>query len=634
MSESPNKLIRFWQELKRRKVFKVTAMYAGTAFIILQLIDIIAQPLKLPAWTMTLVIVLLCIGFIITLLIAWIYDITPEGIRKTESIEESKEKVSVTIPMKRRIKVSDIIIAAMAIVIMILLYPKVFNKDKLKDIKDPDGRISIAVTDFDDLTSDTTLIWLKKGIPELLRNNLTGTKELLLQNSQTMFELYESMGQTQTASVVSSLSREAAIKLKSGTYITGSFQKYGNNILTLVKLIDTKSDEVLWTGKIDGTLGKYTFLIDSLSAQLKNFLEIKALIQRTRQDYNEVNTNSAEALRKYIAGMKAIINGDYLIAAKTLEESYRIDTTFTLAAFFCSFAYCYFDHRQAGYWERIAYPYKEKLTEDYRMWLEFWHGWFTTKNTNEILSYCSSIEKSGTKSRFILFDIGCAYTYLGKPDKSISMFEKAEKVSSEWGEDWKYRDFYKYFSDACHIAGKSDKEVKVLEIGLKLFPDDNELIWRQARLALSTINTKRTKELIDKYEYLCNRSGESESEIKANIGLLYGEVDSLDRAEKYFRQALSLESENPYRLNNLAWFLIDNDQNIKEGLELIDKALDLKPDDYNYMDTKGWGLYKQGKFMEAREILQKSWDMSPSYSSHSIYLHLEAAKKAVAGLKR
>lgn len=69
-------------------------MYAGTAFIILQLVDIIAQPLQLPAWTMTLVIVLLCIGFTITLLIAWIYDITPEGIMKTESIEEAKEEES------------------------------------------------------------------------------------------------------------------------------------------------------------------------------------------------------------------------------------------------------------------------------------------------------------------------------------------------------------------------------------------------------------------------------------------------------------------------------------------------------------------------------------------------------------
>ena len=116
------------------------------------------------------------------------------------------------------------------------------------------GKISIAVTNFDNNTNDTTLFWLTKGIPELIRNNLTGSEELSVQNSQTMYELYQSMGQTQNASIVPSLSREAAIKLKTGTYITGSFQKFGNSILTYIKLIDTKSDELLWTGSIEGNL--------------------------------------------------------------------------------------------------------------------------------------------------------------------------------------------------------------------------------------------------------------------------------------------------------------------------------------------------------------------------------------------
>ena len=49
-------------------------------------------------------------------------------------------------------------------------------------------------------------------------------------------------------------------------------------------------------------------------------------------------------------------------------------------------------------------------------------------------------------------------------------------------------------------------------------------------------------------------------------------------------------------LNNLAYFLIDKDRNINEGLELVDKALKLSPDNYNYLHTKGWGLYKQGKY--------------------------------------
>jgi hypothetical protein len=62
--------------------------------------------------------------------------------------------------------------------------------------------------------------------------------------------------------------------------------------------------------------------------------------------------------------------------------------------------------------------------------------------------------------------------------------------------------------------------------------------------------------------------------------------------------------------------------------------LKLSSDDYNYLHTKGWGLFKQGKYQEALDILQKSWDLRRQYAiyDHEAYLHLEAAKKAVAGL--
>ena len=88
-------------------------------------------------------------------------------------------------------------------------------------------------------------------------------------------------------------------------------------------------------------------------------------------------------------------------------------------------------------------------------------------------------------------------------------------------------------------------------------------------------------------------------------------------------------------MNNLAYFLIDKDRNINKGMELISKALELSPDNYTYLHAKGWGLYKQGKYQEALDILQKSWDlrMKNAIYNHEAFLHLEAAKKAVAGLK-
>jgi hypothetical protein len=87
----PNKITQFWQELKRRKVVRVITVYAAAAFVILELVDIIAEPLKLPEWFLSAVIVLLCIGFIITVIVFWIYDIHPEGgIVKTEPAHKVK----------------------------------------------------------------------------------------------------------------------------------------------------------------------------------------------------------------------------------------------------------------------------------------------------------------------------------------------------------------------------------------------------------------------------------------------------------------------------------------------------------------------------------------------------------------
>jgi len=82
-------------------------------------------------------------------------------------------------------------------------------------------------------------------------------------------------------------------------------------------------------------------------------------------------------------------------------------------------------------------------------------------------------------------------------------------------------------------------------------------------------------------------------------------------------------------MNNLAWFLIDKDSDVNKGLELTDKALEMDPENYSYIDTKGWGLYKQGKYIEALEFLEKSWELKPIYD-HDLFLHLEEARKAVA----
>ena len=92
MPANSNRLIQFWKELKRRKVISVIPVYAVAAFVILQVADMVREPLHLPPWTMSLLIIILSVGFIVAVILAWAYDISPKGIDKTGSVEEVVEQ--------------------------------------------------------------------------------------------------------------------------------------------------------------------------------------------------------------------------------------------------------------------------------------------------------------------------------------------------------------------------------------------------------------------------------------------------------------------------------------------------------------------------------------------------------------
>ena len=115
MPDKSNNRFQFWKELKRRKVFKVVAMYAAAAYVIIELTNNIAEPLGLPSWTPTMIIVLLIIGFPFAVIFSWIFDITPEGIKKTENIDQKIPKST-----QKRGHLNKVIIASLSIAVILL----------------------------------------------------------------------------------------------------------------------------------------------------------------------------------------------------------------------------------------------------------------------------------------------------------------------------------------------------------------------------------------------------------------------------------------------------------------------------------------------------------------------------------
>jgi len=91
MARKPPNLFNFWNELKRRKVVKTVFVYVAVAWAILEAADTIFPRLGLPEWTVTFVLILLIIVFILVIVLTWVYDITPEGIKVTRDLESKPE---------------------------------------------------------------------------------------------------------------------------------------------------------------------------------------------------------------------------------------------------------------------------------------------------------------------------------------------------------------------------------------------------------------------------------------------------------------------------------------------------------------------------------------------------------------
>jgi len=235
--------------------------------------------------------------------------------------------------------------------------------------------------------------------------------------------------------------------------------------------------------------------------------------------------------------------------------------------------------------------------------------------------------------------LGGYYLELLQYDKAVPEYERAFEIYNKW--DLKtYFSLYCILGKAYHETGDYKKEKKLYkeaeneipDIDIRTAPFGEEFSFdcRQAVLSLTLGNEKAANKYIDKYIKFKKENSATEAEIKVSLARIYNDANKLDKAEEYFRQALLLEPENPERMESLAYFLIDKNININEGLELSNKSLGISPDNDRYLDTKGWGLYKQGKYEESLEVFRNCIDLTPPLSGYIHYVHLEEVKKAVA----
>ncbi len=554
---------------------------------------------------------------------------------KKEKWKEFQDKPSKL--SKRKWLTGAIVIVILFVIAAILAYLKIFKRDPLERLRASGERITVAVMPFRNMTNDTIWNVWQEGIQYNLITSLSNNpEELKVRQIESITGLLQNKGLTDYSSITPSIASNISQKLDANVFIQGNINQGGYTIRINAQLVDSKTEESFKSFQINGSAENILLIIDSLSVMIKNFLIVSKLEKEGTIDIQHLApTNYPEAYRDFIYGHKEFLKGDFPAAVKLYSQAIDIDSNYISAIFFLSVAYLNQGlYNEAKKWCLKLYGKRDQMTIQQKiMTNELYTEYFDTPY--EAIKYFKQLHEIDDQWPTSYFQLGRIYNQLHQYDKAIPELEKALEIYNKWDSKPMWAWNYTWLGAAYHYTGQYKKEKKLYKKAEEDFPDNYFLRYNQAILALTIGDTAEANEYIQKYISRRQEGLASEADIKGGLAGIYNIAGILDKAEAYYREALSLEPENLGRQNTLAYFLIDKERSISQGLELIDKALEISPDNYNYLHTKGWGLYKQGKFKEALEILQKSWDIrrEKAIYNHEAYLHLEAAKKAVASQK-
>src|SRR5437667_5872072 len=289
----------FFAELKRRNVYKVAIAYAVVAWLLMQIASQIFPFFEIPSWAVRLVVLLLIMGFPIALVLAWAFDLTPEGLKREKAADRESAKPSRDKAWRQTESV------------------KVAAK-------------SIAVMPFENLSEDKANAYFAEGIQEEILTRLVKIADLKV-ISRTSTQRYQSKPGN-----LSEIGKQLGV----ANILEGSVQKAGDHVRVNVQLVNAQTDSHLWAETYDRKLTDIFGVESEIAKGIAESLQAK-LTGREEQALAVKPTNNLEAYDAYLRGLafegrRASSYGSYspyLVgrAAGFFERAVQLDPNFALA---------------------------------------------------------------------------------------------------------------------------------------------------------------------------------------------------------------------------------------------------------------------------------------------------------------
>jgi TolB-like protein/Flp pilus assembly protein TadD len=306
----------FFEELKRRKVYRVAVAYCVVAGTIIQLASAVFPAWDVPNWALRLVIILLLVGFPMALIFAWAFDVTATGIQRTEEQPSPPSAFSSSSRLRRNV----ILLTALGVLVSLgagfLLLPRASARRLEK---------SIAVLPFDNFSDDKTNAYFADGIQDDVLTSLAKIGDLKV-ISRTSVMQYR--GNTHNV-------RDIGKALGVSAVLEGSVRKEGNRVRVNVQLINAETDQHVWAQEYDRDLTDVfaiqTDLAQSIARELRAQLSPTERAQLARKP-----TANDEAYLAFVQAHNLHARYEDHEKLKQAEQLYeralQLDPNFALAA--------------------------------------------------------------------------------------------------------------------------------------------------------------------------------------------------------------------------------------------------------------------------------------------------------------
>src|SRR2546423_7978358 len=300
----------FFEELQRRKVYRVAAAYIIAAGFIIQIGSAVFPAWELPNWTFRLLVTLLLIGFPIALILAWAFDVTPEGIRATKAT-----------PAETHLRRNMIILVATGVIVSVaagfFLLPRV-SAHKIDK--------SIAVLPFENLSDEKENAYFADGMQDDILTNLSKIGDLKV-ISRTSVMSYRGSGMRNA--------RDIGKVLGVATLLEGSVRRIGNRVRVNVQLINANNDEHIWAEDYDRDLTDVFAIQTDLAQKIASALQAK-LSPNEKARLDNRPTQNPDAYLLFVqaheyANRMDMFNDTSLKAVPLFEQAIKLDPTFALA---------------------------------------------------------------------------------------------------------------------------------------------------------------------------------------------------------------------------------------------------------------------------------------------------------------